>query len=227
MALVKDKTPAVDQELANTVPAYPGALYAMAALAMLTTAVTLLLGYFFDAPLTEMANPEVPENPAKAPWYFLGLQEMVSYSAFMGGVGIPVMVVIGLSLIPYLDREREDPGRWFSGSAGKRVAIASGIYTALVTVGMLVFTVRAGWIRNWNPEVSQIVITLVNPGTVLVLLFAVWSVLCVRLTQSTRLGAIALFTCFIVAFVILTYFATVHRGPNWDFYWWPSQWPTH
>jgi quinol-cytochrome oxidoreductase complex cytochrome b subunit len=227
MAVVKGKTPSVDQELANTVPAYPSAMYAVAALSMLTVAVMLLLSYFFDAPLVEIANPAVPENPAKAPWYFLGLQELVSYSAFMGGVGIPAIVIIGLALIPYLDREVEEPGRWFSGSRGKRVASYTAIYTILVTVGMLVFTVNLGWLRNWILDIPQLVITFVNPGTVLVVLFAAWSVAALQVTRSTRLGAIALFTCFIVAYVILTYFATVHRGPNWDFYWWPSQWPGH
>jgi len=227
MCLAKGKTPAVDQELANTVPAYPTALYAIAALSMLTIAVMLMLSYFFDAPLAELANPNVPENPAKAPWYFLGLQEMVSYSAFMGGMGIPTMVVIGLVLIPYLDREQEQPGRWFSGPAGRRVALASAIFTIAITVGMLWFTVSYGWLRSWYPDIPQIAITLVNPGTVLMVVFSIWSVATVRVTNSTRMGAIATFTCFLIAFVILTYFATVHRGPNWNFYWWPSQWPTH
>jgi quinol-cytochrome oxidoreductase complex cytochrome b subunit len=227
MTVVRGKTPAVDQELANTVPAYPSALYALAALSMFTVAVMLLLSYFFDAPLTELANPAVPENPAKAPWYFLGLQELVSYSAFMGGVGIPTVVIIALLLIPYLDREVEEPGRWFSGSRGKRMALYTTIYTVVVTIGMLVVTINLGWLRNWVPDIEQIVITGVNPGTVLVALFAVWSIAAVKVTSSTRLGAIAMFTCFIVAYVILTYFATVHRGPNWQFYWWPSQWPVH
>jgi quinol-cytochrome oxidoreductase complex cytochrome b subunit len=225
MAVVRGKTPAVDQELANTVPTYPNALYAIAALSMFTTAVMLLLSYFFDAPLKEIANPAVPENPAKAPWYFLGLQELVSYSAFMGGVGIPTLVLIGLALIPYLDRELEEPGRWFSGARGKWMALTTAVYTVVVTVGMLVFTVNHGWLRDWAPDIPQLIITLINPGTVLVVLFVVWSIAAVKVTSSTRLGAIALFTCFLVAYVILTYFATVHRGPNWQFYWWPSQWP--
>jgi len=225
MGLMKGRTPAVGKELANTVPAWPNALYAIGALAMLTTAAMLALGYFFDAPLREIANPSVPENPAKAPWYFLGLQELVSYSAFMGGVGIPTLAIIALALIPYLDREHEQIGVWFSGSRGKRVALNSLIFTVLVTVGMLVFTVNFGWLRNWFPDIKQLVITFVNPGTVIVLAFAVWSIATVRRTNSTRMGAIALFTCFLIAFVILTYFATVHRGPNWAFYWWPSLWP--
>ena len=227
MALVKGKTPAVDRELANTIPAYPNALYAVAALSMLTVAATLILGYCFDAPLAEIANPGVPENPAKAPWYFLGLQELVGYSAFMGGVVIPAIVVLGLALIPYLDREREEPGLWFSGRPGRKVAIYSAIYTVLVTVGLLAFTVRFGWLRQWVPEIPQLIIIFVNPGTVLVVLFAVWSVATVKFARSTRLGAIGLFTCFLVAFVILTYFASIHRGPNWDFFWWPSLWPGH
>ncbi|MHC4610643.1 MAG: cytochrome b, partial [Planctomycetota bacterium] len=187
MALVKGKTPAVDKELENTVPAYPNVLYALGALAMLTTAVMLLLGYLFDAPLREMANPSVPENPAKAPWYFLGLQELVGYSAFMGGVGIPLVAILGLALIPYLDREREEQGIWFSGPRGRRVAAASAVFTALVTCGMLVLTVNLGWLRRWYPDVPQLVIIFVNPGTVLVTLYAFWSVAVVRITNSTRM----------------------------------------
>ncbi len=227
MAVVRGKTPAVDRSMANTVPTYPNALYAIGALTMLTLAVCLALGYFFDAPLKEQANPAVPENPAKAPWYFLGLQELVSYSAFMGGVGIPIIVVLGLMFVPYLDRERDDVGLWFGGPRGRMVCMASAIFSCLVVLGMLTFTVQQGWLRNWYPDIPQIVITFFNPGTVFLLVFAAWSLAITRKTNSTRLGALAVFTCFLVSFAMLTYFATVHRGPNWDFYWSPSDWPVH
>ncbi len=227
MAVVRGQTPMVDRSIANTVPTYPNGLYAIAALTMLTLALTLALGYFFDAPLTELANPLVPENPAKAPWYFLGLQELVSYSAFMGGVAIPAIVVVGLMFVPYLDRERQDIGVWFSGPQGKRICLNSAIFTAAVVVGMLIFTVNYGWLRTWSPEIPQIVITFINPGTVMLAIFTLWSLFVMKTTNSTRQGALALFTCFLMAFVILTYFATVHRGPNWNFYWSQSAWPVH
>ena len=227
MGLMKGRTPAVNRELANTVTAYPNVLYALAALTMLTIAAMLLVSYFVDAPLREIANPMVPENPAKAPWYFLGLQELVGYSAFMGGVAIPALAIVGLALIPYLDREEEEIGRWFSGKRGRRVALWSLVFTTVLTVGMLVLTIKVGWLRTWFPDIPQLAIIFINPGTVLVALFAAWSIATVRTTNSTRMGAIALFPCFLIAFTILTYFATVHRGPNWEFYWWPSQWPTH
>ena len=229
MGLMRGRTPAVNLELENTVTTWPNAMYVMGAATMLTVLLMLLLGVLFDAPLKEMANPAVPENPAKAPWYFLGLQELVSYSAFMGGVGIPAIVVLGLALVPYLDREREDVGVWFSGRRGRRVALYSALFAAVVVTGLLAFTVRYGWLRDWaaTSHVSQIVITLFNPGTVYVAIFAVWSVAVVKATGSTRMGAIALFTCFLVGFVILTYFATVHRGPSWGFYWTRADWPAH
>ena len=48
-----------------------------------------MVSLLFNAPLEQPVNVMHPPNPAKAPWYFLGLQEMVSYSAFWGGIGIP------------------------------------------------------------------------------------------------------------------------------------------
>ncbi len=227
MAVVRGQTPAVNRSMTNTVATWPNAIYAIAALSMLTFAVILCLGLCFDAPLKEFANPNVPENPAKAPWYFLGLQEMVSYSAFMGGVAIPAIVVLGLMLVPYLDREQEEAGVWFSGPLGKRICLLSALLTTVVIVGVLAFTINFGWLRNWYPNIPQIIITFVNPGTLFLVIFMVWSFAVTKRTNSTRMGALAIFTCFFVAFIILTYFATVHRGPNWDFYWSQSDWPVH
>ncbi len=227
MALVPGRTAVVDRLMVNTIPTWPGALYAVAALSMVTLAVMLALGFFFDAPLAELANPAVPENPAKAPWYFLGLQEMVSYSAFAGGIAIPAIVVLGLMMVPYLDREENDIGVWFGGPRGRVICLASAIFATIVVIGMLCFTVNEGWLREWYPKLPPVIITFVNPGTVILVLCMTWSMLVTKITNSTRLGALAMFCCFLVGFVILTYFATVHRGPNWEFFWSQSQWPVH
>jgi quinol-cytochrome oxidoreductase complex cytochrome b subunit len=181
----------------------------------------------FDAPLKEMANAALPENPAKAPWYFLGLQEMVSYSAFMGGLVIPAVVVLGLALIPYLDREPEESGIYFSGARGRRVAWQSLVFGVVAAVLAVAIPVRFGWLRAWFPGISQLVIIFVNPGSLLTLAYAAWSIGVLRHTNSTRMAAIALFTCFVVGFVILTYVGTELRGPNWNFYWTKSSWPVH
>ena len=227
MALVKGQRPTVNRGPENTVMSWPHLFWAELAVFMVSVASTLVLSFYWDAPLKELANPAIPENPAKAPWYFLGIQELVSYSAFTGGLMIPVIVVLGLALIPFLDRRSEGEGTWFGSPGEKSVFSYSLLFAVLVTVGMLVFTVNFGWLRNWFPEVHQMWIIIFNPGSLLVLIFAAWSLLVLKRKDSVRLAAVALFTCFLVGFTILTYFATVHRGPNWHFYWWPSQWPVH
>jgi len=227
MCLVRGKSNAVSRGPEQTVSSWPHLMVRLVALFMFTFAITCVYAYFVDAPLKEMANPAVPENPAKAPWYFLGLQELVSYSAFMGGVGIPTIALIGLALIPYLDRKEQEIGRWFDGRKGAEVAGRSFVFAFLTVTAMLIFTVSFGWLRNWYPNIPQLVITFINPGTILLVLFVAWSFYSMGRYNSTRMAAIALFTCFLVAFIILTYFATYHRGPNWDFYWLKSQWPIH
>lgn len=98
----------------RTVFAWPSLFTAELFVFVLTVAGILVVSLLFDAPLEEPVNVMHPPNPAKAPWYFLGLQELVSYSAFWGGVGIPTIEVLALLLVPYLDRGTAGVGRWFA-----------------------------------------------------------------------------------------------------------------
>ncbi|MEW5978820.1 MAG: cytochrome b N-terminal domain-containing protein [Acidobacteriota bacterium] len=226
-AIVRGRTPAVGQGPENTVPSMPHLFYAELAVLMLTLLVCLAFALVSDAPLKELANPAVPENPAKAPWYFLGLQELVSFSAFMGGIGIPTIVLIGLGLIPFLDRERGGTGEWFGGPGGwplVRRSLAVGLGAPLLVETLVI---RFGWIREWFPHVPQLVVTLINPGTLLTAIFGYYSVWLVRRYQSARAGALGLFTCFLCGFLVLTVIGTYFRGPNWVFYWSPADWPKH
>jgi quinol-cytochrome oxidoreductase complex cytochrome b subunit len=227
MCIVRDRTPATNLDPADTLPSWPFLLRAELLVFMGTMLLVTVLGIRFDAPLKELANPSIPENPAKAPWYFLGLQEMVSYSAFMGGLVIPAIVVLGLALIPYLDREREEPGIWFSGPRGRRMAVQSLIFGLAAAALAVAVPVEFGWIRSWFPHAPQLLIIFVNPGTLLTLAYALWSLGALRRTGSTRMSAIALFSCFLAGFVVLTYVGSQLRGPNWDFYWSSSRWPVH
>lgn len=227
MLLTKDRSPQLDVGPDNTVMSWPSAIWAETAVFMITFAIMAILAYFIDAPLKELANPSLPENPAKAPWYFLGLQELVSYSAFMGGMGIPALVILGLMLIPFLDREKAYCGTWFSNANGKNITIQSAVFGTIFTVLLLAFTVKFGWLRNWFPDIPQLAIVIFNPGTVIVVVYSWWFLRTLQKSGSTRMAMIALFTCFIVGFIILTIMGLHFRGPNWDFYWSPSQWPAH
>jgi quinol-cytochrome oxidoreductase complex cytochrome b subunit len=227
MCIVRDRKSATNIDPADTVPSWPHLMRAELFVMMVCAAISLALGLVSNAPLKELANPGVPENPAKAPWYFLGLQEMVSYSAFVGGMVVPLIALVGLALIPYLDREREEAGIYLSGGRGRRVAWQSLLFGAVAAVLAVAIPVRFGWLRTWFPSISQLWIIVISPGTLLTAAYAAWSLWVLKRSGSTRLSAIALFTCFLIGFVILTYVGSELRGPNWGFYWSEGSWPVH
>jgi quinol-cytochrome oxidoreductase complex cytochrome b subunit len=110
-------------------------------------AFLLIAAFLINAPLEEMANPNHPPNPAKAPWYFLGLQELVSYDAFIGGVGIPTVLVVTLMLIPYLDRSKGGVGLWF---AKERITANTIYLTFLFTMAILILIGMYFRGANWG-----------------------------------------------------------------------------
>lgn len=114
---------------------------------VLTVAGVLIVSLYFNAPLEEPVNIMHPPNPAKAPWYFLGLQEMVSYSAFWGGIGIPGLEVLLLLLLPYIDRNPEGVGVWFS----RKRLLANTLFITFVVINivlMIIGTFFRG--ANWE-----------------------------------------------------------------------------
>jgi cytochrome b-561 len=104
---------------------------------VLTIAGVLVVSLFFNAPLEEPVNIMHPPNPAKAPWYFLGLQEMVSYSAFWGGIGIPTLEVLILLLVPYLDRKPVGVGKWFA----RERLLANSLFLTFVIVNIVLMVI--------------------------------------------------------------------------------------
>lgn len=120
----------------NTVFSWPNLLMAELFVFAITVVGVLVVSMLFDAPLEEPVNILHPPNPAKAPWYFLGLQEMVSYSAFWGGVGIPTIEVLILLIVPYIDRSKRGIGRWFARE--RLLANVLFLTFALVNIGLII-----------------------------------------------------------------------------------------
>jgi len=121
----------------DTVFSWPTLLIAELFVLLLTVAGVMAVSFFFNAPLEQPVNVMHPPNPAKAPWYFLGLQEQVSYSAFWGGIGVPGIELLLLVLLPYIDRGKEGVGRWF---ARQRV-LANSIFLLFVIVNIVLIII--------------------------------------------------------------------------------------
>jgi quinol-cytochrome oxidoreductase complex cytochrome b subunit len=131
----------------DSVYTWPHLLIAELFVFVLTVSLILVVSLMFNAPLEQPVNMMHPPNPAKAPWYFLGLQEMVSYSAFWGGIGIPGLMVALLLAVPYLDRNPLGVGRWFA----RERLLANTLFLTLVVLNVI-FIVIGTFFRgpNWT-----------------------------------------------------------------------------
>src|SRR5271165_4406947 len=93
--------------------AYPHLLVREAVVFEVLIIAMVLIALFWDAPLEQLANPLLTPNPAKAPWYFLGLQELLHFfPPFAAGILIPTLVVIALVIIPYFHVNIEGEPIW-------------------------------------------------------------------------------------------------------------------
>ena len=101
--IVKGNEPKVNEEVNQMVFAWPKLIVRELIVFVLVLAVLSVVSLVYDAPLEGPADPIHPTNPAKAPWYFLGLQELVSYHGLLGGVIIPGLLAGLVLLTPYIE----------------------------------------------------------------------------------------------------------------------------
>src|SRR6202030_521576 len=130
---------AVDDQFVMT---WPEGLFRVAVACEVITILLVALSLFWDAPLESLADPMQTPNPAKAPWYFLGLQELLHYfPPVIAGVLIPGMVVVALIVIPYFNINIEAEGVWLRDRT-KRLRIAM-IAVGSLTIFLLLLKVWA------------------------------------------------------------------------------------
>src|SRR5574341_1242811 len=195
---------------------------------ILLLGVTLLVFLFSlvkHAPLDEIANPMVTTDPAKAPWYFVGLQEMLEHMhPTVAGVLIPGALVLFLVALPYIDRARSGVGVWFSSPRGRRITLLTALYALIVMPAYIAlddaFTLR----EILRESVPQWIAQGLAPAGILLLLVAI-PLLVLRLLRADRHELmLALFTIMIVSAAVFTISGFLFRGPGFKLYW-PWQMP--
>jgi hypothetical protein len=109
---IENGQPTIEQlETNEKVLVFPYLIFIEFVVALAYAVGLVLWSIFLKAPLEEPANPTVSPNPSKAPWYFLGLQEMLVYfDPWIAGVLLPTFIILGLCAIPYLDRDPAPSG---------------------------------------------------------------------------------------------------------------------
>jgi len=119
-------------------------------------AILTVWSILVDAPLEQIADPARTPNPSKAPWYFLGLQEMLVYfDPWIAGVALPLLIIVGLCAIPYLDPNPEGSGYYcFKDRAFAIVTFMVGLvglWIPLIVVGVFCRGPGWHWFWPWQP----------------------------------------------------------------------------
>jgi hypothetical protein len=225
--VMRGDSPLVGKGPDGTVFAFPVVLLLEVVLLLGVTLALFLFSLIKQAPLDTIANPLLTIDPAKAPWYFVGLQELLEHMhPLLAGVIIPGLLVAFLVALPYLDRSRGGAGQWFSSARGKRIVIWTALYTAVVMVAFIgldnAFSLRE-LLRGRAPQwVAQGLL----PGGILAILVALPALVLWRRKATLREVMLALFTVMFTAAVIFTLIGFFLRGPGFKMYW-PWQMPNH
>ena len=155
LAYVKGKTYSGKRDLAEDEAQVWPHLVLREFLAALTVIILIwIISIVVNAPLEEKANPAVTPNPAKAPWYFVGLQELLAYfDPWIAGVMIPGIAVLGLAAIPYLDVNRAGIGEYVFRKRKFAVSVFTFgflFWFALIFIGL--FMRGPSWAWYWPSE---------------------------------------------------------------------------
>jgi menaquinol-cytochrome c reductase cytochrome b/c subunit len=141
----------VEREQGDRINVFPHLLIEEFVALLVMSVVISIFSVVVNAPLRELANPNLTPNPSKAPWYFLGLQELLRYfHAQIAGVIIPTLILVGLAAVPYVDRNP-------STKPGDR-KLAITLFTMLFMFGATM-TIAGSFFRgtgfNWTWPWSQ------------------------------------------------------------------------
>lgn len=184
---------------------FPEVLFRAAIAVEILASILILISLFFNAPLEGLADPTHTPNPAKAPWYFLGLQELLHYfPPVVAGVLVPTLVVIALIVIPYFNINIEAAGV-FTKSREKRVRIFW-----VVSIAFCIFL-----------AFFDVIVALV-PTLIVIALMALAAYTSpnhpsrFRRTLAAKPLSFWIMSWFLFELVVLTAVGTLFRGPGWS-----------
>jgi hypothetical protein len=189
----------------DTVMTFPEGLFRAAVAIEVLALVLVAIALLWDAPLEGLADPTKTPNPAKAPWYFLGLQELLHYfPPVVAGVLIPTLVILGLIVIPYFRINIEAEGLW-TRNRTERLRILA-LVTAVFALFLSVFHVYAALIPTLLIAALMFYSARSKPSS---RRFQIW--------LASKPLSFWIMSWFLAQAAILTLIGTFFRGPGWSF----------
>ncbi len=208
----------------NRVTAIPHLVLREAVVALVLMAGLTLVAMLANAPLEDLANPDKSPNPAKAPWYFMGVQELLlHFHPLIAAMVIPGLALATLAVLPYLNPDLNGAGIWFRSTKGRRMALVAAVMAAIGTP--LLIMLDEFWLdfAGWLPSLPTLVSNGVIPLAILLLLLFGFYDTMKKWFKATRCETMqAAFVLLLVAFIALTVTGIWFRGPGMALMW-PSR----
>jgi menaquinol-cytochrome c reductase cytochrome b/c subunit len=223
--LMPGESPLVGKGPEDTVFSFPVVLLWEIILLLGVTLAIFLFSLLKQAPLEEIANPLVTTDPAKAPWYFVGLQELLEHMhPLLAGVIIPTILVLFLVTLPYLDHSRAGVGVWFSSRRGRWIVVWTALYTLVVMPSYIILDNAFSLRELLRGVAAQWVAQGLLPAAIIGILVALPALVLWRRKADTREIMLTLFTIMFVSAIIFTVTGFLFRGPGFKLYG-PGQMP--
>jgi len=184
-------------------------------------AALLVFSMLVPAPLEGIANPDVSPNPAKAPWYFMGLQELLlHFHPLVGAIVLPGLAIIGIFLLPFFDINLASVGVYFRSQRGRSLTLLGMGFALIATPTWVVLDEYIlnwnAWLPTWDMLISNGLIPLAIILLPLILLDE-WMHKTFQADTEERVLFIAAF--LFTAFIVLTIIGIFFRGPGMSLYW--------
>jgi quinol-cytochrome oxidoreductase complex cytochrome b subunit len=203
------------------VPTLPDLLVREVVVALVLLAFILVFAMVFNAPLEGKANPGLSPNPTKAPWYFMGIQEMLMHFHPLFAIFItPILMIMVLLVIPYFNYQSNTAGVWFASQTGRVTASIAALTAAIVTpVGILADAYIID-VAAWMPGLPDVIGNGLIPFAAILVVCSGFYIFIKRKYKSTNNEAIqAVFALILVAFLISTVTGVWFRGPGMALSW--------
>ena len=179
------------------------------------------MSIFMDAPLHDRADPGFSPNPAKAPWYFLGIQELlVHFHPFVGAILIPLIFVAGLIYIPFVNFKSKNIGVWFYSGKGRKITLWSALLALVITPVLILADAWFLHFDQWLPGVPELISNGLIPFILTLLTLAGYLWLLKQKTKASGMELlISLFTVLVVSYTVMTFTGIWFRGPGMSLVW--------
>ncbi len=152
----------------NFVSTIPNLVAKEFVVAIVLIAFIFSLSIIFNAPLLEKANPTFSPNPAKAPWYFLGIQELIlHFHPLFSAIIIPSIILFAAIFLPYFNYDTNETGIWFYSEKGKKLGINSLILGASLTIIFVLLSEYIIDFTNWFIFLPEIISNGLIPFTLI------------------------------------------------------------